>query len=203
MLGSTVPSSYEVTQLLKAWGRGDEGALGQLIPLVQQELHRLAHRYMSREKPDHTLQTTALVNEVYLRLVDIKQVSWQDRAHFFAIMARMMRRVLTDFARSRNYQKRGGAALYVSFDEALAVSEEKDAEIVAVDEALSALAAVDARKGQVVELRFFGGLSVEETAEVLKVSPETVKRDWRFAKSWLHRALSGEKGDEGGTMAAS
>ena len=203
MLGSTVPSSFEVTQLLKAWGRGDEGALRQLIPLVQQELHRLAHRYMSREKPDHTLQTTALVNEVYLRLVDIKQVSWQDRAHFFAIMARMMRRVLTDFARSRNYQKRGGAPLYVSFDEALAVSEEKDAEIVAVDEALSALAAVDARKGQVVELRFFGGLSVEETAEVLKVSPETVKRDWRFAKSWLHRALSGEKGDEGGTMAAS
>ena len=203
MHGSTVPSSTDVTQLLKAWGGGDEDALGRLIPLVQQELHRLAHRYMSREKPDHTLQTTALVNEVYLRLVDIKQVSWQDRAHFFAIMARMMRRVLTDFARSRNYQKRGGAALYVSFDEALAVSEEKDAEIVAVDEALSALAAVDARKGQVVELRFFGGLSVEETAEVLKVSPETVKRDWRFAKSWLHRALSGEKGDEGGTMAAS
>jgi len=158
---------------------------------------------MSREKPNHTLQTTALVNEVYLRLVDITQVSWHDRAHFLAIAARTMRRILTDFARSRNYQKRGGAALLVSFDEALAVSQEKDADIIAVDEALSALAAVDARKSQVVELRFFGGLSVEETAEVLKVSPETVKRDWRFAKSWLHRSLSGEKGDEGGTTAAS
>lgn len=201
MLGSTVPSSIEVTQLLKAWGQGDEGALGRLIPLVQQELHRLAHCYMSREKPDHTLQTTALVNEVYLRLVNIAQVSWQDRAHFFAIAARMMRRILTDFARSRNYQKRGGAALHVSFDEALVVSQEKDAEIVAVDEALSALAAVDPRKSQVVELRFFGGLSVEETAEVLKVSPETVKRDWRFAKAWLHRALSGGKSDEAGALA--
>jgi RNA polymerase sigma factor (TIGR02999 family) len=161
---------------------------------VQQELHRLAHRYMSREKPDHTLQTTALVNEVYLRLVDIAQVSWQDRAHFFAIAARIMRRILTDFARSRNYQKRGGARLHVSFDEALAVSKERDAEIMAIDEALVALAAVDARKSQVVELRFFGGLSVEETAEVLKVSPETVKRDWRFAKSWLHRALQRREG---------
>ena len=188
-----VPSGVDVTQLLRAWGQGDEGALGRLIPVVQQELHRRAHHYMSREKPDHTLQTTALVNEVYLRLVDIARVSWQDRAHFFAIAARMMRRILTDFARSRHYQKRGGAALHVSFEEALAVSPEKDAEIVAVDEALSALAAVDARKSQVVELRFFGGLSVEETAEVLKVSPETVKRDWRFAKAWLHRALSGEK----------
>ena len=203
MPGSAIPPSIEVTQLLKAWGQGDEGALGRLIPLVQQELHRLAHRYMSREKPNHALQTTALVNEVYLRLVDVTQVSWQDRAHFFAIAARMMRRVLTDFARSRNYQKRGGAALHVSFDEALAVSQAKDPEIVAVDEALSALAAVDARKSQVVELRFFGGLSVEETAEVLKVSPETVKRDWRFAKAWLHRALSGENTDEAGALATS
>ena len=188
-----VPSGVDVTQLLRAWGQGDEGALGRLIPLVQQELHRRAQRYMSREKPDHTLQTTALVNEVYLRLVDIARVSWQDRAHFFAIAARMMRRILTDFARARNYQKRGGAALHVSFDEALAVSQEQGAEIIAIDEALVALAALDARKSQVVELRFFGGLSVEETAEVLKVSPETVKRDWRFAKAWLHRALSGEK----------
>jgi RNA polymerase sigma-70 factor, ECF subfamily len=200
---SAVPSSVEVTQLLKAWGQGDEGALDRLIPLVQQELHRLAHHYMSREKIDHTLQTTALVNEVYLRIVDIAQVSWQDRAHFFAISARMMRRILTDFARARNYQKRGGAAVHVSFDEALAVSQGQDAEIVAVDEALVALATVDARKSQVVELRFFGGLSVEETAEVLKVSPETVKRDWRFAKAWLHRVLSGEKGDEAGALAAS
>jgi RNA polymerase sigma factor (TIGR02999 family) len=203
MQGSAIPPSIEVTRLLKAWGQGDDGALGRLIPLVQQELHRLAHRYMSREKPDHTLQTTALVNEVYLRLVDIAQVSWQDRAHFFAIAARMMRRILTDFARSRNYQKRGGTVFHVSFDEALAVSKERDSEIMALDEALVSLAAVDARKSQVVELRFFGGLSVEETAEVLKVSPETVKRDWRFAKSWLHRVLSREKGDEGGAMATS
>jgi len=203
MRDSAIPPSIEVTQLLKAWGHGDEGALGRLIPLVQQELHRLAHCYMSREKPDHTLQTTALVNEVYLRLVDIAQVSWQDRAHFFAIAARMMRRILTDFARSRNYQKRGGAVLHVSFDEALAVSKERDAEIMAIDEALVALAAVDARKSQVVELRFFGGLSVDETAEVLKVSPETVKRDWRFARSWLHRALGGGKADGTDAPAAS
>ena len=203
MPGSTGPSSIEVTQLLKAWGQGDEDALGRLIPFVQQELHRLAHCYMSREKPNHTLQTTALVNEVYLRLVDIAQVSWHDRAHFFAIAARMMRRILTDFARSRNYQKRGGAVLHVSFDEALAVSKERDAEIMALDEALVALAAVDARKSQVVELRFFGGLSVEETAEVLKVSPETVKRDWRFAKSWLHRVLSGDKSNDAGALTAS
>jgi len=199
--GSEVPSSLEVTRLLKAWGLGDEDALSRLMPLVEAELHRLAHRYMSREKPDHTLQTTALVNEVYLRLVDVAQVSWQDRAHFFAITARMMRRILTDFARSRNYQKRGGTALHVSFDESLAVSGEQNAEIVAVDEALIALAAVDARKSRVVELRFFGGLSVEETAEVLKVSPETVKRDWRFAKAWLYRTLSGEKDDETGALA--
>jgi RNA polymerase sigma factor (TIGR02999 family) len=173
------------------------------MPLVQAELHRLAHRYMSREKPGHTLQTTALVNEVYLRLVDIVHVSWQDRAHFFAISARMMRRILTDFARSRNYQKRGGGALHVSFDEALAGLLKKDVVILAVDEALTVLAAMDARKSQVVELRFFGGLSVEETAEVLKVSPETVKRDWRFAKAWLHRVLNREKGDEAGALEAS
>ena len=203
MPDSPVPSTIEVTQLLKAWGQGDEGALGRLIPLVQHELHRIAHRCMSRERSDHTLQTTALVNEVYLRLVDLSQVSWQDRAHFFAISARMMRRILTDFARSRQYQKRGGAAVHVSFDEALVVSREQDADIVAIDEALTALAAVDGRKSQVVALRFFGGLSVEETAEVLKVSPETVKRDWRFAKAWLHQLLSGERGDEAGAPAAS
>ena len=190
---SAVPSNVEVTQLLKAWGRGDEDALRQLMPLVQAELHRLAHRYMSREKPGHTLQTTALVNEVYLRLVDIAQVSWQDRAHFLAISARTMRRILTDFARSRNYQKHGGAAFHVSFDEALPVSQEQSAEIVAIDEALLSLATVDQRKSQIVELRFFGGLSIEETAEVLKVSPKTVNRDWRFAKAWLHQELSGEK----------
>jgi RNA polymerase sigma-70 factor, ECF subfamily len=198
-----VPSKVEVTQLLKAWGSGDDRALERLIPVVENELHRLAHRCMAKENPGHTLQTTALVNEVYLRLVDVHEVSWQDRAHFFAISARMMRRILSDFARSRNYRKRGGAALHVSFREALAVSQEQHAEIVAIDDALVELAALDPRKNQVVELRFFGGLSVEETAEALKVSPETVKRDWRFAKSWLHRVLSGEKGDEAGASAAS
>jgi RNA polymerase sigma-70 factor (ECF subfamily) len=190
------PSKPEVTQLLKAWGEGDGGALERLTPVVERELHRLAHRYMTREKPGHTLQTTALVNEVYLRLVDIQHVTWQDRAHFFAISATMMRRILTDFARSRLYQKRGGAAVQVSWDEALAVSPEQDVDLVALDDALVELAALDSRKSQVVELRFFTGLSVEETAEALKISPETVKRDWKFAKSWLHRALSGEKGDE-------
>lgn len=190
------PSKPEVTQLLKAWGEGDGGALERLTPVVERELHRLAHRYMTREKPGHTLQTTALVNEVYLRLVDIQHVTWQDRAHFFAISATMMRRILTDFARSRLYQKRGGAAVQVSWDEALAVSPEQDVDLVALDDALVELAALDPRKSQVVELRFFTGLSVEETAEALKISPETVKRDWKFAKSWLHRALSGEKGDE-------
>jgi RNA polymerase sigma-70 factor (ECF subfamily) len=189
-------SKAEITQLLRAWGEGDGGALERLTPLVENELHRLAHKYMRRENPGHTLQTTALVNEVYLQLVDIHEVSWQDRAHF-------LRRILTDFARSRNQQKRGGAALHVSFDEALVVSRKQHAEIVAIDEALAELAALDPRKSRVVELRFFGGLSVEETAEVLKVSPETVKRDWRFAKSWLHRVLSGEKGDEARAFAAS
>jgi RNA polymerase sigma-70 factor (ECF subfamily) len=190
------PSKPEVTQLLRAWGEGDGEALEKLTPVVEGELHRLAHRYMTREKPGHTLQTTALVNEVYLRLVDIQNVTWQDRAHFFAISATMMRRILTDFARSRLYQKRGGAAVQVSWDEALAVSPGQDVDLVSLDDALVELAALDPRKTQVVELRFFTGLSVEETAEALKISPETVKRDWKFAKSWLHRALSGEKGDE-------
>ncbi len=189
---SDSPSKLEVTQLLKAWGTGDDKALDQLTPVVQQELHRLAHRCMSRERPGHTLQTTALVNEVYLRLVDVNAVEWQDRAHFFAISARMMRRILTDFARSRNYQKRGAGAVQVSFDEALIVSPEKDGDIMALDEALTELAVLYPRQSQVVELRFFGGLEMKETAEALKVSPETVKRDWRFAKAWLRRALSGE-----------
>jgi RNA polymerase sigma factor (TIGR02999 family) len=182
----------EVTQLLRAWGDGVEGALEQLAPLVEHELHQLAHKYMSRERPGQTLQTTALVNEVYIRLIDIQQVSWQNRAHFFAISARMMRRILTDFARSRHYLKRGGEAVHVSWDETLVVPEEPDADIVAIDDALIQLAEVDPRKSQVVELRFFGGLNVEETAEVLKVSQQTVMRDWKFAKAWLMRALSGE-----------
>jgi len=182
-----------VTQLLKAWGQGDEAALEQLAPLVEHELHSLARKYMRRERPGQTLQTTALVNEVYLRLIDAQQVSWQNRAHFFAVSARIMRRILTDFARSRHYQKRGGGAVHVSWDEALAVSREPDADIVALDDALNELALLDPRKAQVVELRFFGGLSVEETAEVLKISQQTVLRDWKFAKSWLMRALSEQR----------
>jgi len=192
---SEIPSKVEVTQLLKAWGQGDDRALERLTPLVEDELHRMAHRCMARENPGHTLQTTALVNEVYLRLIDIHAVTWQDRAHFFAMSARLMRRVLTDFARSRNYQKRGGGAVQVSLDEGLLLVPEKNADILALDEALTRFAALYPRQSQVVELRFFGGLEVEEAAEALKTSPVTVKRDWRFAKAWLLRALSGEKGD--------
>jgi RNA polymerase sigma-70 factor, ECF subfamily len=190
------PAKSDVTRLLKAWASGEETALEQLTPLVYNELHRMAQRCMAREQPGHTLQTTALVNEVYLRLVDIEQVNWQDRAHFFAVSARMMRRILTDFARSRHYAKRGGDLRKVSFDEALVVSRQADTSVVAIDEALTEFARIDARKSQVVELRFFGGLSVEETAEVLKISPETVMRDWKFAKAWLMRELSGAEGDE-------
>jgi RNA polymerase sigma factor (TIGR02999 family) len=186
------PTKLEVTQLLKAWGSGDDKALERLTPVVENELHRMAHRCMAKERPGHMLQTTALVNEVYLRLVDVHAVEWQDRAHFFAISARMMRRILTDFARSRNYQKRGAGAVEVSLDEALVVSPEKDGDIMALDEALTEFAVLYPRQSQVVELRFFGGLEVTEAAEALKISPETVKRDWRFAKAWLLRAMSGE-----------
>jgi RNA polymerase sigma factor (TIGR02999 family) len=186
------PGKLEVTQLLKAWGSGDDKALEQLTPVVENELHRMAHRCMAGERPGHMLQTTALVNEVYLRLVDVHAVDWQDRAHFFAISARMMRRILTDFARSRNYQKRGAGAVEVSFDEALIVSPEKDTDIMALDDALTEFAVLYPRQSQVVELRFFGGLEVPEAAEALKISPETVKRDWRFAKAWLLRAMSEE-----------
>jgi RNA polymerase sigma factor (TIGR02999 family) len=190
----TAPATLEVTQLLRAWGEGDQEALEKLTPLVYNELHRLAHQYMTREKPGHTLQSSALVNELYLRLVDIPPMAWQNRAHFFAVSAQMMRRILTDFARSQHYLKRGGEVQHVPLDQALVVSREPDVDVVALDEALDRLAVLDPRKSQVVELRFFGGLDVEETAEVLEVSAETVKRDWRFAKAWLLRALSGEKG---------
>lgn len=193
---SEVPSKVEVTQLLKAWGSGDDKALALLTPVVENELHRLAHRCMARENPGHTLQTTALVNEVYLRLVDVHAVNWQDRAHFFAISARMMRRILTDFARSRRYQKRGGGAVQITLDEALVVAPEKQADIMALDQVLTQFAALYPRQSQVVELRFYGGLDVQEVAEALKISPETVKRDWRFAKTWLLRALSEEKAVE-------
>jgi RNA polymerase sigma factor (TIGR02999 family) len=185
------PPAHDVTQLLRAWSGGDQQALEKLTPLVYDELHRRARHYVGRERPGHTIQTTALINEVYLRLVDFRGVTWQDRAHFLAVCARMMRRILTDFARARHYQKRGGEAQQVTFDEQLVVSGRPTADLVALDDALKGLAGVDERKSQVVELRFFGGLSVQETAEVLKVSEETVKRDWRLAKLWLLREMSG------------
>ena len=182
----------DVTQLLLAWSTGDESALERLVPLVQKELHRLAHRYISGEREDHTLQTTALVNEAYLRLVDSSRVQWQNRAHFFAVSAQLMRRILVDYARARRSQKRGGAAERLSLDGTIAISPEREPDLVALDEALVKLASIDSRKVQVIELRFFGGLTVDETAEVLHVSPDTVMRDWRLARSWLLRALSEE-----------
>ncbi len=181
-----------VTELLRAWADGDDGALERLTPLVETELRRLARAYMRRERRGHTLQTTALVNEAFLRLTDARRVRFQDRAHFLGISARLMRRVLVDHARSRGYQKRGGGAQRVTLDEGLARTPELALDVVALDRALLALAEVDARKSRMVELRFFGGLSVEETAEVLGVSPDTVKRDWRLAKLWLLRELEGE-----------
>jgi RNA polymerase sigma-70 factor, ECF subfamily len=193
----TEPVPQDVTQLLRAWSAGEPGALEKLTPLVYKELHRLAKRYMRQEGAGHTLQTTALVNEAYLRLVDSSHVSWQSRAHFLAVSAQVMRHILVDFARSRQYLRRGGSAERLSLDEGLVVSRQQSGAVVAVDEALKALAAVDQRKSQVVELRFFGGLSVEETAEALSVSPETVLRDWKLAKAWLLRALKGEKRGEG------
>ncbi len=185
------PSSREVTGLLQAWSRGDEEALQKLMPLVYQQLHAAARRYMARERPGHTLQTTALIHETYLRLVDVRQVKWQNRAHFLAICAQLMRRILIDFARSRGYQKRGGAVPHVNFDEALLVTAQPDFSLVALDDALNRLALVDGRKSRVVELRFFGGLGVKETAEVMKISVDTVMRDWKFAKVWLLRELRG------------
>ena len=189
-VGKTVPSTDEVTQLVKAWSKGDDQALDKLAPLVYQQLHRAAQRHMAGERSGHMLQTTALVNEVYLRLVDCRRVNWQDRAHFFAVSAQLMRRILIDFARSRGYQKRGGNVPHMSLDEAPSVCHEPDANLIALDDALKALAEIDQRKSKIVELRFFGGLSIEETAEVLEVSTETVVRDWRLAKMWLLRELS-------------
>ncbi|HEX8068831.1 MAG TPA: sigma-70 family RNA polymerase sigma factor [Pyrinomonadaceae bacterium] len=187
------PSPQEVTQLLAAWGDGDRAALDRLLPLVYEELRRLAHRYMRRERPGHSLQTTALVNEAYLRLVDQTRVRWQGRAHFYGIAAQMMRRVLVDHARARGYAKRGGAAQHVPLDEALVVSAARADEVVALDDALKTLAEIDQRKAQLVELRFFGGLSIEEAAAVLQVSPGTVMREWTLAKAWLKRAVTGDR----------
>jgi RNA polymerase sigma factor (TIGR02999 family) len=190
------PSEKEVTQLLVAWGNGDQAALEQLTPLIYSELHQMAHRHLGRERRGHTLQTTALVHEAYLRLIDQNEVRWQNRAHFFAIAAQMMRRILVDYARARNVAKRGGGARQVSLDEALEVSDERAADVIALDEALAALAELDPRKSRIIELRFFGGLSIEETAEVLGVSPGTVMRDWTFAKAWLQREINREGPDE-------
>ena len=187
-----MPESQRVTQLLIDWSRGDQAALDQLIPLVHKELHRLASHYMRRERPGHTLQTTALINEAYLRLVDWQGVEWGNRAQFFCIAAQMMRRVLVDFARARQYAKRGGAAQQVSFDEATIPAREPYAELVALDDALKTLAEVSPRQSLVVELRYFGGLSVEETAEALGVSTRTVIREWNLARAWLYRELRGE-----------
>jgi RNA polymerase sigma-70 factor (ECF subfamily) len=186
------PSCNEVTQLLRKWSCGDASALDKLIPLVYSELHRTARRYMSFERNSHTMQPTALVHEVYVRLVGAQSASWQDRAHFFAVCARMMRRILTDSARARRSQKRGGDLGQVSFTESLPGLGKPGMDLVALDDALNGLARLDERKSQVVELRFFGGLSVEETAEVLKTSKETVKRDWSVAKLWLLREMGGE-----------
>jgi RNA polymerase sigma factor (TIGR02999 family) len=186
-------SAHEITRLLQAWSEGEQSALERLIPLVYQELHRLARHYMAGERSGHTLQTTALLNEAYLRLVDSPHLGWQNRAHFFAVSAQVMRRILVDWARSRQALKRGGEARSLELEEALVVAGAPGADLVALDDALKALAALDSRKCEVVELRFLGGLSVEETAEVLKVSPETVLRDWKFAKSWLRREVSKEK----------
>ena len=188
---------HEVTQLLVAWSDGDRAALDQLTPLVYEELHRLARNHMSRERQGHTLQTSALVNEAYLRLIDQKNVRWQNRAQFFSIASRLMRRILVDYARSHRYAKRGGDMRRVSLDEAAIVAQEPAAELVALDDALKSLAALDPRKCQVVELRFFGGMSVEESAEVLGVSVVTVMRDWSTAKAWLQRAMEKEVSEKG------
>jgi RNA polymerase sigma factor (TIGR02999 family) len=184
--------AHQLTELLHSWSRGDEGALEKLMPLVYDDLHRLARRYLADERPGHTLQTTALVNEAYLRLVDSTHANWEDRVHFFAVCARVMRRILVDWARSRQALKRGSDVPPLELQEALTVAGQPGADLVAIDDALTALAAVDPRKSQIVELRFFGGLSVKETAEVLKVSAETVHRDWKLAKSWLRRELTKE-----------
>ena len=179
----------EVTQLLLNWSGGDQSALDKLIPLVEAELHRLSHHYMNRERAGHTLQTTGLVNEAYVRLVGQKNISWQNRAHFFGIAARLMRQILVDHARRRNYAKRGGEAVPVSLDEAVAVAEERSIEIIDLDEALNQLAKLSPEQSRIVELRFFGGLTIEETAEVMKLSVDKVKRDWSMAKTWLYHEL--------------
>lgn len=183
-------ASHEVTQLLMDWSSGDQTALDKLIPLVHHELRRMAHHYMARESPDHTLQTTALVNDAYLRLIDQKRTHWQNRAQFFGIAAQLMRRILVDHARSHAYAKRGGGAIQVPLDEGAVLSPQRAADVVALDDALNHLATIDPRKCQIVELRYFGGFTVEETASLLEVSEVTVMRDWSLAKAWLRREIS-------------
>ncbi|HSS22365.1 MAG TPA: ECF-type sigma factor [Pyrinomonadaceae bacterium] len=182
--------THEVTQLLVAWSDGDEAALDRLAPLVNAELHRLAKRYMSREREDHLLQTSALINEAYLRLINWKDVRWKNRAHFFGVAAQMMRRILVDFARQRPRVEKNVEARHIPLDEAMTITNDKEMDLLALDEALKSLAEIDERKSRIVELRFFGGLSVEETAEVLKVASITVIREWNKAKAWLYRELS-------------
>lgn len=186
----SAPSPQNVTRLLVSWSNGDRAALDELTPLVHEELRRLARLYMGRERAGHTLQTTALVNEAYVRLIDWRNVRWQNRAHFFAVSAQMMRRILVDYARRRHELKRGGERVKISLEEAAVISHEPDADFVALDDALQGLARIDPRKSRIVELRFFGGLSVEETAEVLRISPRTVMREWSLAQAWLYRELS-------------
>lgn len=181
----------EITQLLVAWGKGDEQAFDRLMPFVYGELRRLAHAYMRRQRSDHTLQTTALVNEAYMRLIDSSQVRWQDRNHFFAMSARLMRRILVDFARAKNAQKRGGGDHLVTFDEELPVAEAREAELLALDEALTRLAELDERQSRIVELKYFGGLTEEEIADHLEISARTVRRDWSVARAWLYREITG------------
>ncbi len=193
------PSPSEITQLLHAWRGGDQQALERLTDAVYQELHRMAQHYMARERGGHTLQTTALIGEVYLRLVKVNEVEWHDRAHFFAVCAQMMRRILTDFARSHGYQKRGAGAPHIPLNEAMVVSSEPQIDLVALEQALTRLGETDLRKSKVVEMRFFGGLTIEQTAEVLQISPETVVRDWSVARAWLLRELdAGQHSDSKG-----
>jgi RNA polymerase sigma-70 factor (ECF subfamily) len=198
---STGLNSNEISGLLRAWSDGDQSALKGLTAIVYEELRRLAHYYMQRERPDHTLQTTALVNEAYIHLVDYKRMQWQDRAHFFAVAAQVMRRILVDHARSHNI-KRGDGVPHLTLDDVAVVSGDRTSDLVALDDAMNALARLDPRKVQIIEMRFFGGLSVEETAEVLKVSPATVRRDWSIAKFWLYRELGGGTGDGLGRVEA-
>jgi RNA polymerase sigma factor (TIGR02999 family) len=196
-------SPQEVTRLLADWGGGDKSAFEKLLPLVHAELRRIAQRQMSQERPGHTLQATALVNEAYLKLAGQEGFEWRDRAHFFAVCAQVMRHILIDHARSRSREKRGGGAIQVSLDDALVIEEHQVADLLALDEALSALECLDAQKGRIIELRYFGGLSVEETSEVLNISERTVRREWRRAKAWLYRMISEGTADETRPLAKS